>query len=262
MPSSSRRGSALTAFEGLGRSDPLIAVARALPPLSPNVRGADEVLAAGASLLDAVGDGLAIGRRYVEIRDSRAGTPGDGSALAQLVELLATSRDEACDAASTSVADARQRAGGSSGRGDRADPGRSATRCPRGSSGTPMLDCSWTPATGCPRSSGWNEPRRYLVLTQDPAELRPTGGFIGSYGIIVFDRGSITDYSFHDVSPVGLPVGLPAHRATAGAGGLPARRNAALAVRGRELVARLPDKCRGRAAAVRERIGRRIDSTA
>ena len=52
-------------LEGLAGSDPLIALARALPLLSPNVRGADEVLAAGANLLDAVGDGLVIGRQYV-----------------------------------------------------------------------------------------------------------------------------------------------------------------------------------------------------
>ena len=99
--------SRLDDLRGLVAGDPFIAVARALPPSSANVRAADEMLAAGESLLDAVGDGLTIGRRYVEIRDNRATNPGDDSALAQLVGLLATSRTEATSAAA-SVADARR----------------------------------------------------------------------------------------------------------------------------------------------------------
>ena len=49
---------------------------------------------------------------------------------------------------------------------------------------------------------GWDGPRRYLVLTQDPAELRPSGGLIGSYGIIAFDKGKITERRFLNVSPL------------------------------------------------------------
>ena len=60
-----------------------------------------------------------------------------------------------------------------------------------------------------PAILGWNEPRRYLVLTQDPAEVRPTGGFIGSYGIVVFDRGSLADYGFHDVPQLDYPWDYP-----------------------------------------------------
>ena len=42
----------------------------------------------------------------------------------------------------------------------------------------------------------------FVGLTQDPAELRPTGGFVGSYGLITFDRGTVTDYRFQDVGPL------------------------------------------------------------
>ncbi len=39
-----------------------------------------------------------------------------------------------------------------------------------------------------PAILGWGGQKRYLVLAQDPAELRPTGGFTGTYGIVTFDQ--------------------------------------------------------------------------
>ena len=39
---------------------------------------------------------------------------------------------------------------------------------------------------------GRDEPRRYLILFQNPTELRPTGGFIGSYAELDIYRGKIT----------------------------------------------------------------------
>ncbi len=38
---------------------------------------------------------------------------------------------------------------------------------------------------------GHTEPRTYLVLFQNPSELRPSGGFMGSYAQVVLDRGAI-----------------------------------------------------------------------
>ena len=38
---------------------------------------------------------------------------------------------------------------------------------------------------------GGNGPRRYLVLAQNPDELRPTGGFIGSYGVLTADGAKV-----------------------------------------------------------------------
>lgn len=40
---------------------------------------------------------------------------------------------------------------------------------------------------------GMDKPRRYLVIFQNSSELRPTGGFIGSYAIIEVDNGGIKD---------------------------------------------------------------------
>ncbi len=39
--------------------------------------------------------------------------------------------------------------------------------------------------------TGGEGPRNYLVLSQNPAEVRPTGGFIGSYGVLTADGGQV-----------------------------------------------------------------------
>ena len=109
----------------------------------------------------------------------------------------------------------------------------------------PLMDTYVEVSARLPAILGWDEPRRYLVLTQDPAELRPTGRFMGKHGIIAFDRGRITERRFEDVSPLDFPWDYPRIEPP-GAGGLPAGAEAAVAVRGRQLVARLPDQRPGR----------------
>ncbi|MBD3156709.1 DUF4012 domain-containing protein [Candidatus Peregrinibacteria bacterium] len=42
-------------------------------------------------------------------------------------------------------------------------------------------------------------PHRYLILLQNNAESRPTGGFIGSFLIVDMNDGAITNMKFHDV---------------------------------------------------------------
>jgi hypothetical protein len=46
---------------------------------------------------------------------------------------------------------------------------------------------------------GAEEPVRYLLLFQNPAELRPTGGFVGTVAQLEVHRGQISMYEFHDV---------------------------------------------------------------
>jgi len=41
--------------------------------------------------------------------------------------------------------------------------------------------------------------KKYLLLFQNPAELRPTGGFPGSYGIIIFKDGKLQDFRVDDI---------------------------------------------------------------
>lgn len=45
---------------------------------------------------------------------------------------------------------------------------------------------------------GADRPSRYLVLFQNPAELRPSGGFPGTMGLIEIDRGQLRSYEIFD----------------------------------------------------------------
>lgn len=46
---------------------------------------------------------------------------------------------------------------------------------------------------------GDEHPQRYLLLFQNRNELRPTGGFIGSFALADFNDGYLTDLRLHDV---------------------------------------------------------------
>lgn len=46
---------------------------------------------------------------------------------------------------------------------------------------------------------GFEGKRNYLVLFQNNMELRPGGGFIGSYGILRLDKGRISEFKVYDV---------------------------------------------------------------
>ena len=73
----------------------------------------------------------------------------------------------------------------------------------------PLLDAYVDISERLPTILGWEGPRRYLVLTQNPAELRPTGGYTGSYGIVGFDRGRVTERTFRDVALLDFPWDFP-----------------------------------------------------
>lgn len=46
---------------------------------------------------------------------------------------------------------------------------------------------------------GMDKPTKYLILFQNNMELRPTGGFIGSFATILFDKGRLTEIVVNDV---------------------------------------------------------------
>ncbi len=50
-----------------------------------------------------------------------------------------------------------------------------------------------------PQLIGLEGKQTYLVLFQNNSELRPTGGFIGSYGLLTFDEGQLIDFEVKDV---------------------------------------------------------------
>lgn len=46
---------------------------------------------------------------------------------------------------------------------------------------------------------GARVPQRYLILLQNPAEIRPTGGFIGNYAVVTLNDGFVTEFQLKDV---------------------------------------------------------------
>lgn len=46
---------------------------------------------------------------------------------------------------------------------------------------------------------GSEKPKKYLILFQNNMELRPTGGFIGSFGLVTFDKGRMSEIVVNDV---------------------------------------------------------------
>jgi hypothetical protein len=54
-------------------------------------------------------------------------------------------------------------------------------------------------AGSAPEILGKSQSKTYLVLFENNMELRPTGGFIGSYGLITFDGGRLSDFTINDI---------------------------------------------------------------
>lgn len=50
-----------------------------------------------------------------------------------------------------------------------------------------------------PEVLGFDKPKTFLLLFQNNTELRPTGGFIGSFGWITFANGRLTEFKIEDV---------------------------------------------------------------
>lgn len=50
-----------------------------------------------------------------------------------------------------------------------------------------------------PSLLGYDHPRQYIILLQNNFELRPTGGFMGSYSLVKFDHGRIVNFEIQDI---------------------------------------------------------------
>lgn len=192
---------------GFLSGDLLVALARSLPPTSADIRGADGVVAAANHLFEAAEAGLAMGRRFVEIKERQAADP-DGSSLALIVETMATSREYAVDAAAAMQRARETLATVPEGLAGPIESARGAMASRVDAYG-PLLDAYVDLSGQLPDILGWSGPRRYLVLTQNPAELRPSGGLIGSYGLMTFDRGRVTEQTFQDVATLDIPWDFP-----------------------------------------------------
>jgi hypothetical protein len=199
-----------THLAALLATDPLVEAARRLPPTHQMVTGTDAVVAAGGDLMDAADAGLVLADRYVTIkeRQTASASAGEGTAMAELVELMATGSADvdrilaAIDKAEATLASTPANL-----------PApiasiRDVIRKRLADYG-PLLRTYAEMDSTLPDILGWSSPKRYLILTQDPAELRPTGGLIGSYGIMTFDKGRITQRVFQDVALLDIPLDDP-----------------------------------------------------
>ena len=61
------------------------------------------------------------------------------------------------------------------------------------------IDMSLPLFSSLPNILGSDKLKKYLILFQNSNELRPTGGFIGSYGLLTLERGKIKDLIIDDV---------------------------------------------------------------
>ncbi|MEK7203064.1 MAG: DUF4012 domain-containing protein [Patescibacteria group bacterium] len=57
-----------------------------------------------------------------------------------------------------------------------------------------------------PAIAGYPEKAKFLIILQNNDELRPTGGFIGTYGIVEVDSGDITEFVTHDIYHLDMPI--------------------------------------------------------
>ena len=57
-----------------------------------------------------------------------------------------------------------------------------------------------------PEFAGYPEKSDFLVLFQNSDELRPTGGFLGTYGILSTDSGDIIRFDTHDIYHMDMPM--------------------------------------------------------
>ena len=64
-------------------------------------------------------------------------------------------------------------------------------------------------ATILPQITAKGGMKNYLVLLQNNLELRPTGGFIGSYGLISFEGGKLKNFKVNDI--YAIDTQLPLH---------------------------------------------------
>jgi len=57
-----------------------------------------------------------------------------------------------------------------------------------------------------PAFAGYPQKFTYLFLLQNSDELRPTGGFLGTYGILQTENAEITRFDTHDIYHMDMPV--------------------------------------------------------
>ena len=144
------------------------------------------------ALASASAETLAALREACDVLDPLVNVPGSGTDVSALVSALGDGRD---------------RLRGAAGR-LRAAQGQLAAVDPRGLEGSergiyqvlrdrlPAVAARLELMGELPGLLGYDGPRTFLVLGQNGDEIRPTGGFIGTAGLLTFDRGKLVDRQY------------------------------------------------------------------
>ena len=187
--------------------DLLVDLARRVPGAAVQVQAADDLLEAADSLVEAGHIGLGLADQVVSLREADAADPAF-ALLPGLVELVATSGadvDRAAEllaAAGSKLDDIPDEALGE------IREARDLAADPIASYAT-LLDSYRELDDVLPGLLGWGDEKRYLVLAQNPAELRPTGGYTGTIGTVVLRDGAIVEQRFEDTYFLSVQEGLP-----------------------------------------------------
>lgn len=173
--------SAEASIERLG---PLLTVARAVPFVRVQVRGTEafadagillseaalQLTAAATTVIDPPLPDVPVAASLASLRDVDAAMVEGLAALdAAMKEIAALNGYRLVGPLATARADLVERLPEARARAARAQAGLSAFLSFAGAQG----------------------PRRYLVFSQNPDEVRPTGGFLGTYGVVVADADGI-----------------------------------------------------------------------
>jgi hypothetical protein len=187
--------------------DPLVRAARAVPGVSDQVAAAGALLGAAGDLVDAADIGLGLADRVVTLREADAADASVGM-MAGLVELMATSQDDVDRLAQLlDAADAQLSAIG--------PDALSQLRSARDLVARPLADYQplldqYRELDGVvPALLGWGGDKRYLVLAENPAELRPAGGYAGTVGLITLRDGALVSQQFQNVYDLDQQKDLP-----------------------------------------------------
>ncbi len=183
------------------RGDPLAGLVRLLPGGAAQVDGAVALTDAAAAAAEAAL--LALDLAGIIEQESAAADP-----LPALVRAVAASEPDALRAAELL---GRAAAAAASVPATAAGPLRStAERVASLAVRAEPLVRSWASIAGAlPAIAGIEGERRYLLLAQNPAEIRPTGGFIGTYGIVTLRDGGLAGVTVDDVYRLDGQPGLP-----------------------------------------------------
>ena len=187
--------------------DVLVGLLGGAPGIGPQVQGATALVDAADALLQAGDIGLGLTDGIVTIRESHEADPSS-PLMPQLLGFMTASTDEVDRMAALITTAASSIDAVPAEAIDQIQQARALVADPLHQYG-PMLEQYQSIDELLPQMLGWGDEKRYLVLAQNPAELRPQGGYSGTVGVVAFQDGQITQQAFTDVHKLDGRGGLP-----------------------------------------------------